>query len=75
MPKVAIAIEQPGPLSAWSVVSGPSDDVAGILATARAESVARGNGDGVLMVLSSTGIEKRYKIGPKAQTNPKKRGS
>ena len=65
MRKVAIAIESAGG-SAWKVADGPSENVTEVLANARAESVKRGGGDGFLLVISTSGLEKRYKVSPLA---------
>jgi hypothetical protein len=63
MPKLALAIESDGP-GKWKLVAGPSEDVASVIAHAKGESVKRGGGEASMLVLSTNGIEKRYKIGP-----------
>lgn len=70
MVKVAVTVERSSPGGQWKLTAGPDEDVAGQIAKARGESVARGGGDGCLLVISTEGIEKRWKIGP-ASAAPK----
>lgn len=71
MPKIAIAIESDAP-GQWKLTRGPSEDVTDVLAYARAQSVLRGGGEASLLVLTTNGLEKRYKIGPALPTTKAK---
>ena len=61
MRKIAIAIES-DPSGNLKVVGGPSTDVASVTAFVKSESVSRGNGDNEIVLLTTNGIEKRFKI-------------
>lgn len=64
MKKVAVTIEKHEPAGQWHMVGGPTEDVAGQIALAKSQAVARGAGEGTLLVISTVGLEKRYKVGP-----------
>lgn len=69
MRKVAVTIEQHGLGGQWKLVAGPTEDVAALIESAKTISGKRGRGENTLVVLTTLGVEKVYKLGAEA---PKK---
>lgn len=70
MRKIAVMIESDA-AGQLTLAGGPTEDVASILSAAKEFVRTRGGGAGQLLVLTTSGLEKRFKIGPEKQIKSK----